>query len=204
MNHGKKVLNKEQIVRTVEKMLLKKKTTKITIHKFVVQSQQISAIEYKNLIKLSLFSLNTRRDLVKRFLLRAFKDSLIMTADGIEIRMSERSASKVSRLTHNHQQEIALYSENLIQIARYKNTEKSRKEKVGVFRYYDSYILIEGDLFKAELNIFVDANGSRLYDINKISQVDARSYEGYGSSEINLILDDSKQKVNLLKEKPKK
>ena len=192
MNHGKKVLNKEQIVRTVERMLLKKKTTKITIHKFVIQSQQISAIEYKNLIKLSLFSLNTRRDLVKRFLLRAFKDSLIMTADGIEIRMSERSASKVSRLTHNHQQEIALYSENLIQIARYKNTEKSRKEKVGVFRYYDSYILIEGDLFKAELNIFVDANGSRLYDINKISQVDARSYEGYGSSEINLILDDSK------------
>ena len=175
MNHGKKVLNKEQIVRTVERMLLKKKTTKITIHKFVIQSQQISAIEYKNLIKLSLFSLNTRRDLVKRFLLRAFKDSLIMTADGIEIRMSERSASKVSRLTHNHQQEIALYSENLIQIARYKNTEKSRKEKVGVFRYYDSYILIEGDLFKAELNIFVDANGSRLYDINKISQVDARS-----------------------------
>ena len=193
------VLNKEQIVRTVEKMLLKKKTTKITIHKFVVQSQQISAIEYKNLIKLSLFSLNTRRDLVKRFLLRAFKDSLIMTADGIEIRMSERSASKVSRLTHNHQQEIALYSENLIQIARYKNTEKSRKEKVGVFRYYDSYILIEGDLFKAELNIFVDANGSRLYDINKISQVDARSYEGYGSSEIIDILDDSNQKVNLTK-----
>ena len=127
MNHGKKVLNKEQIVRTVERMLLKKKTTKITIHKFVIQSQQISAIEYKNLIKLSLFSLNTRRDLVKRFLLRAFKDSLIMTADGIEIRMSERSASKVSRLTHNHQQEIALYSENLIQIARYKNAEKSRK-----------------------------------------------------------------------------
>ena len=66
-----------------------------------------------------------------------------------------------------------------------------------MFRYYDSYIFIEEILFKAELNIFVDANGCRLYDINKISQVDARSYEGYGSSEINVIVGDSSRKVNL-------
>ena len=51
------------------------------------------------------------------------------------------------------------------------------------------------------VNIFVDANGCRLYDINKISQVDARSYEGYGSSEINSIVNDSSLKNNSHKDK---
>ena len=203
MAHKKVSLNKSEIECLVEEMISKKKTIKINVYRLVIHNQRVNAIEYKSLINLIMFSLNTRRELVKRFLIKLFKNSPIMTIDGIEIHMSERSASKVSRLTYNNQQEIALYSDNLIQIATYKITEKSRKEKVGVFRYYDSFIFIEGILFKAELNIFIDANGSRLYDINKISQVDARSYEGYGSSEIVYILDDSNQKVNLLKAEKK-
>ena len=178
------ILNKSDIEHIIEEMVLKKKTITIKTRKLIIKSEQVYAIEYKSFIDLSIFALNTRRELVKKFLLRVFKESSIKTADGIETSMSERSASKISRLTYNNQQEIALYSDNLLQIAKYRNIEKSRKEKVGFFRYYDSYIFIENALFKAELNIFIDANGSRLYDINKISQVDAHSYEGYGSSEI--------------------
>ena len=199
MIHKETVLNKTEIERTVKEMISKKRKIKTEIHELVIKRQHTYAIAYKSFVDLSLFSLNTRRELVKRFLLKIFKDSSIKTIDGIEVSMSERSASKVSRLTFNNQQEIALYSDNLIQIAKYINKEKSHKEKIGIFRYYDSYIFIENILFKAELNIFIDANGSRLYDINKISQVDARSYEGYGSSEIKNILEDSKQKVNLVK-----
>ena len=201
MSQKETTLSKVEIERIVDEMISKKKTIKTKIYKIVYQNQIINVIEYQNFINLALFSLNTRRELVKRFLLKTFKNSSIITIDGIEIHMSERSASKVSRLTYNHQQEIALFSDNLIQIAKYKNQEKSRKEKVGMFRYYDSYIFIEEILFKAELNIFVDANGCRLYDINKISQVDARSYEGYGSSEINNIVNDSSLKNNSHKDK---
>ena len=190
------VLNKIEINRLVEQMILKKKTIRIKAYELVIHNQSISAVKYESFIDLALFSLNTRRELVKKFLLKTFKRSPIMTVDGIEINMSERSASKISRLTYKYQQEIALYSDNLVQIARYKNTRRSHKEKVGVFRYYDSYIFIEGILFKAELNIFIDANGNRLYDINKISQMDARSYEGYGSSRITIILENSNKKVN--------
>ena len=73
MNHKETILNKAEIERTVEEMMLKKKRIKITIRELVIQDLHINAIEYKGFFDLSLFSLNTRRELVKRFLLKVKK-----------------------------------------------------------------------------------------------------------------------------------
>ena len=179
-----KIFTKSELNSFVDRLILKKKSMKTEIVECSIQHQTIKAIKYEHLVDLSLFDLNTRREIVKKYIKKLFKESSITTVDGIQIKMSERSASKVSRLTYNKQQEITLYSGDLLQIASYLQTKPSHKEKVGSFRYYESYIFIDEILYKAELNIFMDANGNRLYDINKISQLDARSYEGYGSTEM--------------------
>ena len=62
-----------------------------------------------------------------------------------------------------------------------KRLESKLKKKKGVFRYYTAYIMFGKTIFRVTLNLFSDANGTRLYDINKITQITA-SGTVHGSS----------------------
>ena len=95
--------------------------------------------------------------------------------------MTDNSAAKISRLTYDNQQEIAMSSDKMIQIAELESIAVSFKKKKGVFRYYTAYIVFDTNVFRVTLNLFSDANGTRLYDINKITQITA-SGTVHGSS----------------------
>lgn len=118
------------------------------------------------------------------FLVTIFRKETIYTNDGVKVGVTDNSASKLSRLTYHYQQEIALFSDELLRVARFITKTNSYKKKKGEFRYYVSYIFLKRKVYSVVLNVFTDANGTRLYDINKISQITASGIV-HGSSGYN-------------------
>ncbi|MBP5574239.1 MAG: hypothetical protein J6X50_00625 [Bacilli bacterium] len=182
-----KSLTDEKINILVQKMLVKKEKTLRRTIKIKFCEQTFCAAKYKTIIELKKYSLATRRKVIKQFLIATFKKNTILTSDGVKIGVTDNSASKLSRLTYNFQQEIALFSDELLKVATFITKTNSYKKKKGEFRYYISYIFLERKIYGVVLNVFTDANGSRLYDINKISQITASGII-HGSSGNNNIL----------------
>ena len=178
---GKFVIKKEDVETITNRLIEGKKCLPFRLAKVNIYGQVFKAVRYEELINLDLFSLKSRRDIVKSFLLTLFKDSDVVTTDGIKVTMTDNSAAKISRLTYDNQQEIAMSSDKMIQIAELESIAVSFKKKKGVFRYYTAYIMFGKNVFRVTLNLFSDANGTRLYDINKITQITA-SGTVHGSS----------------------
>ena len=178
---GKFVIKKKDVETITNRLIEGKKCLPFRLAKVNIYGQVFKAVRYEELINLDLFSLKSRRDIVKSFLLTLFKDSDVVTTDGIKVTMTDNSAAKISRLTYDNQQEIAMSSDKMIQIAELESIAVSFKKKKGVFRYYTAYIVFDANVFRVTLNLFSDANGTRLYDINKITQITA-SGTVHGSS----------------------
>ena len=178
---GKFILKKEDVAAITHHLIENKKHLSFQPVKVKIHGQVFKAVRYKELIDLNLFSLKSRRDVVKSFILMLFKDFEVITTDGIKVTMTDNSAAKISRLTYDNQQEIAMNSDKMIQIAELESIAVSFKKKKGVFRYYTAYIIFGKNIFRVTLNLFTDANGTRLYDINKITQITA-SGTVHGSS----------------------
>lgn len=170
---GRFVLSKEEIEAITNQLIERKKLLPSRLTNIKINGLTIKAVRYKEMINLDLFSLKTRREIVKSFILKMFKDSNVYTTDGINVTMTDNSAAKISRLTYDKQQEIAITSDKMIQIAELESIAVSFKKKKGVFRYYTAYIMFGKNAFRVTLNLFSDANGTRLYDINKITQITA-------------------------------
>ena len=178
---GRFVLDKEEVETITNQLIESKKLLPSRIANIQINGLTIKAVRYQETIDLNLFSLKSRREIVKSFILKLFKDSNVYTTDGIKVTMTDNSAAKISRLTYDKQQEIAITSDKMIQIAELESIAVSFKKKKGVFRYYAAYIMFGKTIFRVTLNLFSDANGTRLYDINKITQITA-SGTVHGSS----------------------
>ena len=178
---GRFILSKEETEAITNQLIERKKLLPSRLINIKINGLTIKAVRYKETINLDLFSLKSRREIVKSFILKMFKDSNVYTTDGINVTMTDNSAAKISRLTYDKQQEIAITSDKMIQIAELESIAVSFKKKKGVFRYYTAYIMFGKTIFRATLNLFSDANGTRLYDINKITQITA-SGTVHGSS----------------------
>lgn len=178
---GRFVLSKEETETITNQLIERKKLLPSHLIKIKINGLIIKAVRYKEMINLDLFSLKSRREIIKSFILKLFKDSNVYTTDGIKVTMTDNSAAKISRLTYDKQQEIATASDKMIQIAELQSIAVSLKKKKGVFRYYTAYIMFGKTIFRVTLNLFSDANGTRLYDINKITQITA-SGTVHGSS----------------------
>ena len=171
-------------------------TTKII--ELRINDKTYKIVEYKKLIDLERFNYKSRRSIVEYFLIEAFRNKEIYTTDNIKVGMSGRSASKIARVQANNQQEITLYSDNLIQIGVFDKEIPSYGNKEGQFRYYNSLIKINNEVFDVKLNIFKDQNGDRLYDINKITKIQQRSLEDYGQSLVsNTSISNGNEDVNM-------
>ena len=170
---GRFVLSKEETEAITNQLIERKKLLPSRLINIKINGLTIKAVRYKETINLDLFSLKSRREIVKSFILKMFKDSNIYTTDGINVTMTDNSAAKISRLTYDKQQEIAITSDKMVQIAELESIAVSFKKKKGVFRYYTAYIMFGKNVFRVTLNLFSDANGTRLYDINKITQITA-------------------------------
>ena len=178
---GRFVLSKEETETITNQLIERKKLLSPHLIKIKINGLIIKAVRYKEMINLDLFSLKSRREILKSFILKLFKDSNVYTTDGIKVTMTDNSAAKISRLTYDKQQEIAMASDKMIQIAELQSIAVSFKKKKGVFRYYTAYIMFGKTIFRVTLNLFSDAIGTRLYDINKITQITA-SGTVHGSS----------------------
>lgn len=178
---GRFVVGKEEVDLITNQLIESNKHLSSRLIKIKINNSIIKAVRYQELINLNLFSLKSRRVIVKSFVLKLFKDSNVCTMDGIKVIMTDNSATKISRLTYDNQQEIAINCDKVIQIAELEAIAISFKKKKGVFRYYTSYIAFGKNVFRITLNLFSDANGTRLYDINKITQITA-SGKVHGSS----------------------
>lgn len=178
---GRFVLNKEETETITNQLIERKNLLPPHLIKIKINGLIIKAVRYKEMINLDLFSLKSRREILKSFILKLFKDSNVYTTDGIKVTMTDNSAAKISRLTYDKQQEIAMASDKMIRIAELQSIAVSFKKKKGVFRYYTAYIMFGKTIFRVTLNLFSDANGTRLYDINKITQITA-SGTVHGSS----------------------
>ena len=181
---GRLILKKEDVETITDRLIENKNRFPFQLIKVKIDGRFFKAVRYRKMINLDLFSLKSRRDIVKSFILKLFKDSEIVTTDGIKVIMTDNSAAKISRLTYDNQQEIAMSSDKMIQIAELEYIAVSFKKKKGVFRYYTAYIVFGKNVFRVTLNLFSDANGTRLYDINKITQITA-SGTIHGSSGYN-------------------
>ena len=196
--NGKFVLDNDQIKAIVLKMIELKNELNITIKTILLDNNVVRVAIYQHLIDMEPLSFSSRRKIVEVFLKTAFKNATLKTIDGKEIRLFSSGAKKISRSPTNHQQEIALYSDKLVQVAQYDKTVCSNKNKrfKGVIHFYKSFILFDGVLLTANLNIREDASGLNLYDINKIAMIGDTSSVGwaYITAKNNLI--DCESNVN--------
>ena len=180
-NTGRFVIKKEEVDAITDQLISNNECVSFRFVNVRVDGLLVKAVRYQEMINLSLLSLKSRRDIVKSFIMKLFKGSNVWTTDGIKVSMTDNSAAKISRLTYDNQQEIAMNSDRMIRIAKLESIAVSFKKKKGVFRCYTAYIMFGKNLFRVTLNLFSDANGTRLYDINKITQITA-SGKVHGSS----------------------
>ncbi len=152
---GRFVLSKEETETITNQLIERKKLLPSHLIKIKINGLIIKAVRYKEMINLDLFSLKSRREIIKSFILKLFKDSNVYTTDGIKVMMTDNSAAKISRLTYDKQQEIAMASDKMIQIAELQSIVVSFKKKKGVFRYYTAYIMFGKTIFRVTLNLLV-------------------------------------------------
>lgn len=190
-------LTKAQIETIVDEMIAKK----ASIDTEIIEKGDKKITVYKNLGDFTKLSDANQRDVLSVFLRRVFANNDIKTPDGKTISVSRKGANKISRYNTNYQREIALYSDKLVQTAVFDHDYPNTKGK-GDYLYYDSYIQVNDNIYKANLNIYSDPNGYQLYDINKIepwSDTSARKAEDTHGSSNNIIdnnNDDSQKKFS--------
>ena len=194
---GLLALSKEQIDEIVKEMILEKASLVPQISLIRTPRFTVKTVVYQEIVNLEKLNLKTRRAVVAAFLLKTFKGTGVYTSDGLEVGMSKMSANKLSRLTFDNQQEIALWSDNLLQIGlfRYEAQDADTENKNSKYRYYDSFISFGKDLFSVQLNVHQDSNGARLYDINKITSLQRTDSEGRGSHKATYTIPPLKPKV---------
>ena len=161
---GRFVLSKEEIEAITNQLIERKKLLPSRLTNIKINGLTIKAVRYKETINLDLFSLKSRREIVKSFILKMFKDSNVYTTDGINVTMTDNSAAKISRLTYDKQQEIAITSDKMIQIAELESIAVSFKKKKACF-VITQPILCLGKLFLEQHLIFLVMRTAQDYTI---------------------------------------
>ena len=72
---GRFVLSKEETETITNQLIERKKLLPSHLIKIKINGLIIKAVRYKEMINLDLFSLNSRREIIKSFILKLFKDS---------------------------------------------------------------------------------------------------------------------------------
>lgn len=152
----------------------------------------IDVVHYIQIVDFDKIAFSSRRRIVKEFLKDTFKNVSIKTKDNKIIKMFNSGANKISQSTTNNQQEIALFSKELIQVAEFEKTVQSSNDKrfKGLIHFYKSFIIFNDKLLKVNLNIREDASGLNLYDINKIAVIGDTSSESWAYIPANTNLND--------------
>lgn len=189
---GKITLSSAQVQEVAKQMVDEKDILTPRIVSAEIDGEEIKVVGYQEVINLDDLDFVSRKEVVKQFLVETFRDAKVTTADGLDVGMTRRSASKVARNSTSHQQEIAIWSGELLQIGKFVGEARDSKGRNFHYRYYDSYVAFGDDVYRAHLNIRSDVNASILYDINKITPVEVSALDGRAFAGVtNTLTNDS-------------
>ena len=168
---GKFVLKPLEIINLVDRMISKKPEIDSSIRFLKLFNETVVVVDYGDLIDLDKFSINSQRMIIAKFIKAVFRYSEIYTADRIHVTTSHSSLKKLTNAIDRKHFNILLFSDSLVQVAKYKDSKADSKGRCMEYRYYDAFISLDGNsIFSMQLNIRTDHMGATLYDINKIKK----------------------------------
>ena len=168
--NGKLVLSNEQIDKTVQRTLNKKKKHKTKTFTMLINGKEVTVVKYRELIDLDKLSPSSRRKITKRCILKTFEESVVKTIDGKLIMV--KSTGGANKMHFQSKQNVSLFLKELIENA---VPSESRKDYVDMrirWLYYDSYISIYGIICYWLVNIKEVDGVFNFYDLNKRKEVD--------------------------------
>ena len=167
---GKLVLSDKQIDMAVQRIINKKKKHKTITFPAKINGEEVIVVKYRELIDLDKLSPSSRRKITKRYILRAFEESTVRTADGRTITVKSMGGAK--KMTFKAKQRLAFYLEELVRNAIPSESRNDYENNRIYWHYYDSYILVEGIVYYWLINIKEADGAFNFYDLNKKKEVD--------------------------------
>ena len=155
----------------VVRMTDKKSEIDSVVRFLKINDETIVLVDYGNVIDLEKFSINSQRALVAKFVKTIFHSSKICTVDKIRVTTSNSSLRKLIHSIKKEHFSILIFSDSLVQTAKFKCSKADIKGRHMEYRYYDAFLSLDGkNIFSMQLNIRTDHMGTTLYDINKIKK----------------------------------
>ena len=165
------VLKPTDINILVDRMIAKKQEIDPSIRFIKLHDETVVVVDYGDLIDLDKLSIRSQRMVIFKFIKALFRYSEIYTTDNIQVTTSRNSLKKLTNAVKKEHFNILLFSDSLVQTAKYKNSKADIKGRQMEYRYYDAFLSLDGDsIFSMQLNIRTDHMGATLYDINKIKK----------------------------------
>lgn len=165
------VLKPTDINVLVDRMIAKKQEIDSSIRFIKLNDETVVVVDYGDLIDLDKLSISSQRMVIAKFIKTLFRYSEIYTTDKIQVTTSRNSLKKLTNAVKKEHFNILLFSDSLVQTARYKSSKADIKGRQMEYRYYDAFLSLDGDsIFSMQLNIRTDHMGATLYDINKIKK----------------------------------
>ena len=165
------VLKPSEINDLVDRMIEKKPEIDSSIRFLKLHDETVVVVDYGNVIDLEKLSINSQRALVSKFVKAVFHTFKICTPDSVCVSTSNSSLRKLIHAIEKEYFSILIFSDSLVQTAKYKNSKADTKGRNMEYRYYDAFLSLDGkSVFSMQLNIRIDHMGATLYDINKIKK----------------------------------
>ena len=168
--NGKLVLSDEQVNKTVQRIINKKKKYGTSTFIIQINGKEVTVVKYRELIDLDKLSPSSRRKVVREYIKRVFLESTIKTIDNKTIIIKSTSGAK--KILFANKQRIVLYIEDLIRDGMFLRTGPDYGNELVVWHYYDCYISFGKTILYGRINIKEIDNSYRFYDINKIKEVE--------------------------------
>ena len=167
--NGKYILTGKNVILIVNKLISLRKELSAETRRMIVEGKNIDVVIYHSFINLEAFSFNSRRKIIKKYLLSSFNNSKIVTRDGKQIGI--KSTGGADKLLFLSKQKIALIAPELVQASVFFGEGCDYINSQIKWLYYDVFFSIDEKTFYGRINI-KSANGQmNLYDINKIKEV---------------------------------
>ena len=168
--NGKLVLSDKQIDKAVQRIINKKKKHKTTTFTMPINGKEATVVKYRELINLDKLSPSSRRKVTKRYILKAFKESVVKTIDGRTITV--KSTGGADKMNFQSKHELSLYIDDLIRTGCLRSNGPDYHNDLIHWYYYDSFFAFGNKVLYGNINIKEIDGECSFYDINKIKEVD--------------------------------
>ena len=147
--NGKYILTGKNVILIVNKLISLRKELSAETRRMIVEGKNIDVVIYHSFINLEAFSFNSRRKIIKKYLLSSFNNSKIVTRDGKQIGI--KSTGGADKLLFLSKQKIALIAPELVQASVFFGEGCDYINSQIKWLYYDVFFPSMKKLFMEEL-----------------------------------------------------